>query len=135
MHVDDMLGAGCPRSPRYKAVTDMLRATFSFREWKEDMDKPEYCGCELDRTPGPEGGRRLHQEYYISKVKPITISKRRGPHEPLDEKGITQVRGILGSMQWPAVQTSPHLLCSTSMLSGQVNKATTQTVDVQSIGC
>ena len=41
MHVDDMLGAGCPRSPRYKAVTDMLRSTFSFREWKEDNDKLE----------------------------------------------------------------------------------------------
>ena len=126
MHVDDMLGAGCPRSPRYKAVTDMLRTTFSFREWKEDNDKLEYCGCELERTP--EGGRRLHQENYFSKVKPITISKHRDLQEPLDEKGITQVRGILGSLQWPAVQTSPHLQCSTSMLSGQVNKATTQTV-------
>ena len=32
MHVDDMLGAGCPNSPRYKAVTDLLKENFSFRE-------------------------------------------------------------------------------------------------------
>ena len=81
MRVDDMLGAGCPKSPRYKAVTDLLRANFSFREWKEDLPRLEYCGCELEKTP--EGGRRLHQENYFSKVKPITIHKNRNPHDPL----------------------------------------------------
>ena len=126
MHVDDMLGAGCPKSPRYKAVTDLLRANFSFREWKEDLPKLEYCGCELEKTP--EGGRRLHQENYFSKVKPITIHKNHNPHEPLSDRELTQVRGLLGSMQWPAVQTSPHLQCSTSMLSGQITKATTSTI-------
>ena len=79
--VDDTLGAGCPKSPRYKAVTDLLRANFSFREWKEDLPRLEYCGCELEKTP--EGGRRLHQENYFSKVKPITIHKNRNPHDPL----------------------------------------------------
>ena len=126
MHVDDMLGAGCPRSPRYKAVTDMLRANFAFRERKEDLPKLEYCGCELEKTE--EGGRRLHQENYYSKVKPITIHKGRGPHDQLSEKEVTQVRGLLGSMQWPAVQTAPLLQCSTSVLSGQVTRATVNTV-------
>ena len=126
MHVDDMLGAGCPRSPRYKAVTDMLRANFSFREWKEDLPKLEYCGCELEKTE--EGGRRLHQENYYAKVKPITLQKGRDLHDRLSEKEVTQVRGLLGSLQWPAVQTAPHLQCSTSMLSGQITKATVNTV-------
>ena len=126
MHVDDMLGAGCPRSPRYKAVTDMLRANFSFREWKEDLPKLEYCGCELEKTE--EGGRRLHQENYYAKVKPITLHKGRDLHDQLSEKEVTQVRGLLGSLQWPAVQTAPHLQCSTSMLSGQITKATVNTV-------
>ena len=31
-------------------------------------------------------------------------------------------------MQWPAVQSSPHLQCSTSLLSGQVGRATVKTV-------
>ena len=62
-------------------MTDLLRANFSFREWKEDLPRLEYCGCELEKTP--EGGRRLHQENYFSKVKPITIHKNRNPHDPL----------------------------------------------------
>ena len=73
--------------------------------------KLEYCGCELENTP--EGGRRLHQESYFSKAKPITISKNRNLQEPLNH--------------WPAAQTSPHLQCSTSTLSGQVSKATVNT--------
>ena len=35
MHVDDLLGAGCPSSPRYNAVKQQLQEHFSFREWKE----------------------------------------------------------------------------------------------------
>ena len=73
MHVDDMLGAGCPKSPRYKAVTDLLRENFSFREWKEEEPTLEYCGCQLEKTEA--GGRRLHQEPYMGKIKPISFSK------------------------------------------------------------
>ena len=35
-HVDDLLGAGCPQSPRYQAVVKQLKENFSFREWKEE---------------------------------------------------------------------------------------------------
>ena len=126
MHVDDMLGSGCLDSPRYQEVVRTLKDTFSFREWKQDLDKLEYCGCELTKTK--EGGRRLHQEAYMGKVSPITFNKGRALTEALNEREITQVRGLLGSVQWPAVQTSPHLQCSTSMLSSQVNKATVHTL-------
>ena len=121
MHVDDMLGAGCPRSPRYKAVTDLLRENFSFREWKEEEPTLEYCGCQLEKTEA--GGRRLHQEPYMGKIKPISFSKGRPMSDYLLDKEITQVRG-----QWPGVQTSPHLQWSTPMLAGQITKATVQTL-------
>ena len=56
------------------------------------------------------------------------MDKKRSPAEMLKEREITQLRGLLGSLQWPAVQTAPHLQCSTSLLAGQVTKATVQTV-------
>ena len=120
MHVDDMLGAGC------KAVTDLLKENFSFREWKEEEPCLEYCGCQLEKTAS--GGRRLHQEQYMGKIKPISFSKGRPMSELLFDKEIAQVRGLLGSLQWPGVQTSPHLQRTTSMLSGQITKATVQTM-------
>ena len=45
----------------------------------------------------------------MKKVKPITIDKRRDPAEAASEKDVSQLRALLGSLQWPAVQSSPHL--------------------------
>ena len=87
MHVDDMLGSGCSKSPRYQEVISHLKENFSFREWKN---------------------------------RPMS--------ETVNEREISQIRGLLGSVQWPAVQSSPHLQCTTSMLSGLINKATVQTL-------
>ena len=126
MHVDDLLGAGCLKSPRYQAVVSQLKANFSFREWKEDQKILEYCGCELEKLD--DGGTCLYQTKYLEKVKPICADKKRSPAEMLKEREITQLRGLVGSLQWPAVQTAPHLQCSTSLLAGQVTKATVQTV-------
>ena len=33
----------------------------------------------------------------------------------------TQLRGLLGSLQWPSVQSQPHLQWSTSLLAGQLS--------------
>ena len=41
----------------------------------------------------------------------------------------TALRGLIGGLQWPAVQSSPHLQCMVSTLAGQVSKATTSTLD------
>ena len=61
-------------------------------------------------------------------MKQITIDKRRDPAEAASEKDVPQLRAFLGSLQWPAVQSSPHLQGSTSLLSGCISKACTQTM-------
>ena len=124
MHVDDLLGVGCMDSPRYRSVVEQLKSNFSFREWKENQDSLEYCGCEIEKTPG----RKIQQTKYLEKVMPIAVDKKRSPTDGLREREVTQLRGWLGSLQWPAVQTSPHLQRSTSLLSGLVNKGTIQTL-------
>ena len=125
MHVDDMLGAGCPTSERYRKTIEDLKSSFTFREWKED-DNLEYCGCELLKTESK--GLKLCQGKYMKKVHPVTVDRKRDLHEPLRESEVTQLRGLLGSLQWPSVQSSPHLQCSTSLLAGQVGRATNQTL-------
>ena len=74
MHVDDMLGSGCPKSPRYQEVIQHLKGNFSFREWKQDLLKLEYCGCEIASTP--EGGRKQSSTWARSVRSPST---RTGP--------------------------------------------------------
>ena len=58
----------------------------------------------------------------------MTISKHLGPESELDNKEITTLRGLLGAIQWPAVQSSPHLQASTSILSGSISRGLVKTV-------
>ena len=125
LHVDDMLGAGCGQSECYKKVIAELQTVFSFREWKDGRNL-EYCGANIDLIT--DHTWKFHHADFFRKVKPITYDKKRDMGEMLSEKEVTQVRGLLGSLQWPAVQSSPHLQCSTSILSGQISQATVRTM-------
>ena len=52
-------------------------------------------------------------------MKPITIHKGRSAEDEMNEHDKSQLRALLGSIQWPAVQTAPHVQCSASLISGQ----------------
>ena len=100
----------------------------TFREWKTGDDgKPlTYCGCDIHINN--DGSFMLNQTSYLGKVKPITYDRKRDLAEALNHRELTQLRGLLGSLQWPAVQSSPRLQSSASILSGHVSKACLQTV-------
>ena len=124
LHVDDMLGCGDSMSVVYQGVIQELRKTFSFREW-QDGDSLEYCGASIVKDA--EGIRVGHQAY-LKKIKPMTLPKHVGPDHELSQRELTELRGLLGSLQWPAVQSSPHLQASTSMTSGSVSTGRAQAV-------
>ena len=116
IHVDDMLGGGYEESAVYQKVIADLKTAFTFREW-QTQSKLEYCGASLEKT---DVGWRLHHQEYLHKVKPISLSRDRGPADQMTASEVTQFRGLLGALQWPAVQSQPHLQCSTSMLASQL---------------
>ena len=120
-HVDDMLGAGDPNSEVYNKVLAELRKSFS---WK-DGSHLEYCGAAIDKSE--DGTLKLHHEGYLKKIEPITIAKHLGPESELNNNEITSLRGLLGAIQWPAVQLSPHLQASTSILSGSISRGLVKT--------
>ena len=123
IHVDDLLGAGNADSVVYQRVVQELQKTFNFREWKEPSgqqgSKLEYCGATLEQYQ-PHCWKLHHQEY-LQKVKPIALAKDRSPENEMTPKELSQLRGLLGSLQWPAVQSSPHIQCSTSLISGAMS--------------
>lgn len=75
MHVEDLLGID----------SLAMKENFSFREWKEDLDVMEYCGCELQRTF--KGGR--HQGKYFDKVKSIAYDKKFPLHQLFNKREVT----------------------------------------------
>ena len=125
IHVDDLLGTGCPSSSTYQKMEARLKEAFNFREW-HDTEAMEYCGANLHHT---EEGWKLSHEHYYKKIKPITVDKNRGSTDPLTAKDTTLLRGLLGSLQWPAVQSSPHLQASASLLAGQVSTGNVETLN------
>ena len=117
LHVDDMLGGGDSLSETYQHMEKEIKTMFNFRTWQQD-ESFEYCGANMSRETN--GTWVVSHEKYPQKIKPLTMEKGRPTHSPMTPKEQSLLRGLLGSLQWPAVQSSPHLLASTSLLSGEM---------------
>ena len=105
MHVDDVLGCGSPHSQCYNDTITKLKGTFNFREWKTGDDgKPlTYCGCDIQVK---DDGFLLNQTSYMGKVKPITYDKKRSLTDALNQRELTQLRGLLDSWLTPMARCS-----------------------------
>ena len=126
LHVDDLLGVVEPTwSSKMK---EDLQGLFAFRDFREDQENFEFLGTQVSRQP--DGGLSCGHEDYINKVKPIPLEKGRqaDPDSPATDKEKTQLRALVGALQWAATQTSPHLQVHTSMLAGEVPRATVSTI-------
>ena len=110
--------------PKVIKLIEDLKNIFTFREWKEGPSL-EYCGATLEAT---DGGWKLHHKEYLKKVKPITVGEDRQPHQQVTDKERNLLRSLLGALQWPAVQSSPHVQIHTSMFSGEITTATIETI-------
>lgn len=127
LHVDDLFGCFDPNDKVAKDLQEKIKKSFTFREWIVG-DKLEYCGSTVAKIN--ENHWKVSHEKYMAKQKPISIAKDRLHQElPVTEAERTQLRGLLGALQWPATQTSPHLQAGVSLLCGEVTKATTKTLE------
>ena len=100
----------------YVDAETALKKAFDFRTFETDEKTLEYCGVKLERH---DHCWKVNQHDYIQKVKPVTIHKGRTAEDEMNDHDRSQLRALLGSLQWPAVQTAPHLQCSASLISGQ----------------
>ena len=129
IHVDDIFGCYMDDVETEKLLTN-LKSIFTFREWITSNDKSEleYCGAQI--TKFGDNHWKIHHEKYLTKQKPITYPKERhGSNDEVTDRERTSLRGLVGGLQWPVTQTSPHLQCMVSTLAGQISKATTSTLD------
>ena len=125
LHVDDLLGCGKDGAPEYEHLKNQLKEAFNFKHWTEEStEKPlEFCGCHLSRNATES---KLHQAEYLKNVKPMTCTDY-DANRNLSTKEQSCLRALLGALQWPATQTSPHLSASVSLLCGEVTSATGDT--------
>ena len=128
LHVDDLLGGGDNENKSYKEFITNLKANFQFRTWEEDKTV-EYCGATINRISN-EHYEVGHQQY-LGKQKPIScesLSKNKPDETEVTPRERTLLRGLVGALQWPATQSSPHLQAMISGLAGSINRATVGTL-------
>eukprot|EP00435_Cladocopium_sp_Y103_P067059 s369_g29.t1 len=130
IHVDDIFGCYYEADEHTEILLKNLKEIFNFREWITANDKQEleYCGAQITKLG--ENHWKIHHANYLAKQKPITYPKERhGSGAERTDRERTSLRGLVGGLQWPATQTSPHLQCMVSTLAGQISKGTTSTLD------
>ena len=93
-----------------------MKELFNFRSWEPDIQIIEYCGIKLERK---DFIWEIHQADYWKKVKFVNIHKGRSPENEMNEHDKSQLRALLGSIQWPAVQISPYIQYNGNLISGQ----------------
>ena len=116
LHVDDMLAAGDITCPTYQEAEKQLKQAFNFRSWDAHTGTIEYCGIHMERK---NFAWEIHQAEYWKKVFQWPFTKEGQPRMKWMSDDKSQLRALLGSLQWPAVQTCPHVQCSASLISGQ----------------
>ena len=121
IHVDDLFGCGLASSPTYQQLTDSLKTSFNFKHWTKEGERPlEFCGCQLARTATESV---MTQADYLKGIKPMTCADN-DPERDLNSREQSSLRALLGALQWPATQTSPHLCALVSLLCGEVTPST-----------
>ena len=101
-HVDDFIILGDERS----------------QEWLDVVNA--YCGVAVRERPGEI---LINQSSYCAQVEEVKFQAR-DEDLPANEDEKSQLRGVLGAVQWRAYSTAPQHLVQLSMLQSQVSAAT-----------
>ena len=104
MHVDDGL---CGGDAEFEKLLKQLESKYAFGSHKTGTFT--YTGIELSQKAS--GAIVISQAAYVKAVNPIKISaeRRRNPDLPISSDERHQLRALIGSLQYAAVNTRPDL--------------------------
>ena len=123
IHVDDGLGGG---NEFYHQQIQKLEAKFPFGEKKHGQFT--FTGIEMSQLP--DKSITLSQSQYVRKINPIQIDINRKTHldEPVTDQERLDLRAIIGSLQYAAVNTRPDIASKLSFLQSAINSAKVSTL-------
>ncbi len=123
IHVDDGLCGG-DEYFNQKILELSQKSAFGSRK----ASNFTFTGIELAQTG--DKGIRLSQSKYVREIPPIAIDTNRKttPEEPVTEEERHALRGLIGSLQYAAINTRPDLSSQLSHLQSSVNQATVGTL-------
>ena len=125
-HVDDFLICGDNHSEHWKKFIEVLQTSFRWTPWEEEKFKQ--CGVLI--TQNPDGSITQHQEEYLATLSEIDLKKERAENlnSPVTESERTQLRALLGGLQWLVTQTRVDGMIDVNLLQSRVVNATVETL-------
>ena len=123
VHVDDGLGGG---SHVFEEAIRKLEITFPFGSHK--VSAFTFTGIELNQHS--DFSITLNQSAYVRKISPIQIETNRKTQLelPVTETERLALRGIVGSLQYAAINARPDLSSKLSFLQSAINHAKVETL-------
>ena len=123
IHVDDGIGGG---SAVFEDKIKQLEKTFPFGSHK--VSAFTFTGIEINQHH--DHSITLNQSAYVRKINPIAIESNRKsqPELPVTESERLALRGLVGSLQYAAINTRPDLSSKLSFLQSSINQATIETL-------
>eukprot|EP00435_Cladocopium_sp_Y103_P064515 s837_g26.t1 len=119
IHVDDGIAGG---DETFLAMLKRVEARFKFGAFERREFK--YTGIHFRQWD--DGSIEYDQIAYIEKIQPVSIEKSRRyqTSSPLTEKEKSDLRSIVGALQYAAVHSRPDIAAKVGELQSAVNKAT-----------
>ena len=121
-HVDDFLIMGDHGNGCFTRVRAAIAAAYRWSPWQ--LGEFVYAGIRIRQRM--DFSITLDQQEYLDNLEAVKIAEYRVPmdKEPLTAAEVSELRGVLGAIQWPATQLSPHLSAELSMLQSSLAKPT-----------
>ena len=125
-HVDDFLICGQEENAEWQKFLEILLVSFRWTPW--ERQKFKQCGVLIEQQP--DQSIIQHQEEYLATMTEIEISKERAAqlNSPVTEKERTQLRAVLGGLQWLVTQTRVDGMIDVNLLQSKVVSATVETL-------
>ena len=125
-HVDDFLIAGAEENPLWKRIVENLLASFRWTPWETGTFKQ--CGVRIKQLE--DGSIVQDQEEYLQSVGEVELSKERQKQgtSPVTEKERTELRALLGALQWLVTQSRPDASVDVNLIQSEVTTATVDTI-------
>jgi hypothetical protein len=120
--VDDFLIAGDHRNPLYLELREKLKTMYRWGAWEKGT-----CTMCSVRTQNLDFSFELYQAKYVHDTVTL-IDVPKGTDRKATDREVSQLRGVLGGLQWKVTQTGPQLAATLHALQGQVNEATVKTL-------
>ena len=122
-HVDDFLIAGS-EGPEWKSILETLLTAFRWTPWEEKSFKQ--CGVMIEQQD--DYSIIQHQEEYLALLEEVKIESKRQKEltSPVTESERTQLRALLGGLQWLVTQTRLDASIDVNLLQSCVTTATVE---------